>query len=308
MITQIVFFNHYHNGDLFVSKEFVRNIKKQIGNIFDIKYLLFNHHKTLLDLNISYAGYPIGLNDRCKFILFGEILYVNTWIGAYQFPYADPPHFYKGGINYLDLHEMWKYIFKEIEKYTSIKLIIDVNPEFYIPQIDYSQFNVSIIDNFVSDKKDIVLVCNGQPMSNQSELTNLNEIIKRLSIDFKEKTFVCTKKFDFADNIYFTENIINLKSDLTKTPYWNQCTPYCDLNEISYLSTFCDVIIGRNSGPYIYCTTKNNMMDNSKKFIQFNRVLNDNLFYGIKSNCTNLQQTEVNIEKNYIFLKRELCQ
>ena len=42
-----------------------------------------------------------------------------------------------------------------------------------------------------------------------------------------------------------------------------------DLNEISYLSTFCDVIIGKESGPFAFCTIKDNLMNENKTFINF---------------------------------------
>jgi hypothetical protein len=41
----------------------------------------------------------------------------------------------------------------------------------------------------------------------------------------------------------------------------------CDLNEISYLSTFCNMIIGRGSGPQTFSITKRNLNDPDKIFV-----------------------------------------
>jgi hypothetical protein len=35
--------------------------------------------------------------------------------------------------------------------------------------------------------------------------------------------------------------------------------PFFNLNEISYFSTFCDILIGRGSGPFSFCEVKENL-------------------------------------------------
>ena len=57
-------------------------------------------------------------------------------------------------------------------------------------------------------------------------------IINTLANIFKEYNFICTTNnfIGQTDNIFFTDNIIKKNND--------------DLNEIAYLSKYCDVIIG----------------------------------------------------------------
>jgi len=45
-----------------------------------------------------------------------------------------------------------------------------------------------------------------------------------------------------------------------------------NLNEFSYLSLFCDTIIGRTSGPYMHTVVAENIQDKNKTFICFCRT------------------------------------
>jgi hypothetical protein len=106
----------------------------------------------------------------------------------------------------------------------------------------------------------------------KKEITTLNTI-QDLAKQFPNVTFICTNKFALeATNIAFTEDII-------------KNTEGIDLQEISYLSRHCDIIVGKNSGPYVFCETYENYMDNSKAFISFN-IINPSVD-GIKETMSN---------------------
>jgi hypothetical protein len=75
----------------------------------------------------------------------------------------------------------------------------------------------------------------------------------------RDVDIICTNKFKTVlPNIKFTSDIIKSTKDT-------------DLLEISYLSTFCDVIVGKNSGPYVFCETFTNYNNPNKTFVSFNR-------------------------------------
>jgi hypothetical protein len=76
---------------------------------------------------------------------------------------------------------------------------------------------------------------------------------------YPDTHFICTNKFanDGFDNIKFTDDIIGPVDG-------------GDLQEISYLSRYCSVIIGKNSGPYVFCETYDNYMDEEISFVSFN--------------------------------------
>jgi hypothetical protein len=73
------------------------------------------------------------------------------------------------------------------------------------------------------------------------------------------------------DNVVFTNDIIKSNE--------------CDLNEISYLSTFCDIIVGRNSGPFCFASTKNNLKDPNKTFYAFGNKETDCFVYEVDVEC-----------------------
>jgi hypothetical protein len=58
-----------------------------------------------------------------------------------------------------------------------------------------------------------------------------------------------------------------------------------DLNEISYLSTFCDIIVGRSSGPFTFSNVKENIFDGNKAFLCFGEKETDCLPYFLDINC-----------------------
>ena len=98
---KILFYNHYHNGDLFVSKEFIRHIMQQLPNC-EFGYYHNNNPKTIRDL-LPYYGRATQSNDE-RFILNGDTLTINTWIGKYiPGNYKEGPFFWNNGINYVCL-------------------------------------------------------------------------------------------------------------------------------------------------------------------------------------------------------------
>ena len=88
-------------------------------------------------------------------------------------------------------------------------------------------------------------------------------------------------------NVFFTDNIINDELIFQTNTFWesNRQKNTCDLNEISYLSTCCDVIIGKNSGPFVFCETKDNLMDERKKIVSFSKGPKESMSYGIEKKC-----------------------
>lgn len=276
---KIVFFNHYHRGDLFTHKEFVRHIKKLLPDI-SYEYWHFNHPKVNLDLQIPLTNTPNQIDQKTVFcyINTNETLGINTWIGARP----DILSTYKG-VNLQSLYDSWKIIFDKI----GLKLYDD--PEQYLPSIDYSFFNVKNIDEYLSkSNKKRVLICNGKPMSNQSFQSDMQEIISSLASKYENIDFICTKKIERRyQNIHFTDDIIRDDDEFRgENPFWNDRSKNtCDLNEISYLSTKCDVIIGKNSGPFVFCETKENFKDSTKIIVSFSNGPQESMSNNVDFKC-----------------------
>ena len=102
-------------------------------------------------------------------------------------------------------------------------------------------------------------------------------LIQELAQTFPDIDFICTDVFETsAANIFFTDFIHTRNGS--------------DLNEISFLSTFCDAIVGRNSGAFLFTNTKHNL--STKKFLAFGRDERECFPYGL--NC-----------KNFVFVRDE---
>lgn len=266
---KLVFYNHFHNGDIFTSREFVKQVKSELKDI-EIFYAHGNSPKITLDVAPHMDLNPMVLPNY-RFTYVDKDLYINTWIGAYsEAQDRSPPHFYDVGIDYVSLTNMWSFIFDAINSILGTSLQIKHRDE-YIPQIDYSVFDCTNVDEFLSKHKDIVMISNGPPMSGQSFDSTLEREINTLANTFKNLTFVYTHKIAAKqDNMFYS-------GDITKTDK--------DLMELSYLSRKATLIIGKNSGPYIYSTVRENMMDKKKTFLQFNLEERDSLFYAMPYKC-----------------------
>jgi hypothetical protein len=216
----------------------------------DNYYYAINEDRTnknvIKDLNVNIIKFDNSIHvENVLYKIDNDNLYINTWIGCYL-------GLYKKEIicDLNNLHEMFKIIYDKI----NIKI---ENIDFYIPDIDYKNVQKKDIDDFCIKNKDIkkVLISNGDVSSNQANNVNMNYLINNLSNVYKNYIFILTDDSNrlVEDNIFYTKDIINLND--------------CDLLEISYLSTKCDIIIGRSSGPYTYCMVKENFKNKNKKFI-----------------------------------------
>lgn len=287
---ELVFFQHFHNGDLFVSKEYVRQVFNELTNV-SVSYIHFNHPKTLKDIGIPQIGKPDRSFDNYLrspkrapwYVEYENLLLVNTWCeGFFRHNPAivvPTPH----GINHLKMQAQWSHIFQKINSKFGSSLALRPR-ETYMGKIDYSQFNIAPIDEYIAKHahRKKILISNGEVMSNQSFSGTMQDIIGILALEFPNWDFICTTKFGtLIPNIYFTDNIIPQDPPLAEeTVAWSKKT--CDLNEISYLSTFCDIIVGRNSGPFVYCVTERNLMDSTKTIISFNKFEDDSLAWAVK--------------------------
>lgn len=282
---RIILFNHFHRGDLFTHKEFARHMKQLMPDT-NFEYWHYNHPKVNLDLNIPLTNLPNKLEHGVKFYDEKEVLAINTWIGVWNDIFAR-----HGGVNLQSLYESWGEIYKKIG------LTLHADPEMYLPEIDFSFFNVKNVDDFVaSSQRKRVLICNGKPMSNQSFESDMSEIIHKFAKEREDIDFICTHKFktDLL-NVLFTDDIIKDDQQFFTgvVPYWfDRPTNTCDLNEISYLSTKCNAIIGKNSGPFVFCETKTNLRDETKVIVSFCRGPRESMANKIDKRCKYLHVTD----------------
>lgn len=278
MMSKIVFFNHFHKGDLHTHKEFIRHIQSELLD-FTFEYMHNNAAKLTAELNIPLVGSPNDLNNKDPFYADDDILYINTWVGCNWDIFCK-----YGGINMYTLYEQWESIVETINETFNTNIKLREEKESYLPKINFKLLSTNKIEDYLLTADESVrkvLICNNTPMSNQSFKSNMREHILPFAEMYPDTHFICTNKFDTEgqDNIRFTDDIIGPVAD-------------GDLQEISYLSRNCNIIIGKNSGPYVFCETYDNYMDTTKKFISFNTKhpdyedVQETMSNGLKLKCS----------------------
>jgi len=263
----IVFYNHWHSGDLFTTRGLVKDIMKQIPTKFYYAHL--SHAKTCIDLVDTMVcdsnGTLNDLDQNTRVVYKDESLFINTWVGAYQpelFPYGSHP-------SYIVHHKIYDSCYKILNEMFDLNLDISQDVWEYVPTIDYSKFDTRAVDDFLAGNVDrrIHLFCNGVVRSHQSSVGDMAGILIRLAESHPRDIFVATQQFNNScENIIFTDALF--QSD-------------CDINEISYLSSHVNLIVGKNSGPFTYANTKNNLLDPTKLFVCLSNRVVDCLHYGL---------------------------
>lgn len=266
-MARIIFFNHYHRGDLLTSREFVRQVTQELPEDVEYAYMHFNHSKLTRDLNIPKIGEPSELDPKTPFYQDGEDLYVNTWIGCFWDIFCA-----HGGINMNSLWHQWQKIYETINAVFGSSLELK-EKENYLPTIDYDKYQIDSVKEYAKESANKkILICNGAPKSGQSFADNMSSFIHVSAKKYPQVDFICTEKFETTEkNILFTDDLIkDTEVEDKRAPWEDRNTNVCDLYEISYLSTKCDAIVGKNSGPFVFCETKENYMNPKKKFLSYN--------------------------------------
>jgi hypothetical protein len=147
----------------------------------------------------------------------------------------------------------------------------------YIPSIDYSKFDISRITSYMTayKSKRKIFIGNNDCKSSQSDNNiNFDYIIKRLTETYTDILFFVSNQTGIKKN-----NLFYIK-DLLSRDIEN------DLNECSYVSTFCDVIIGRYSGPSTFSYVKDNLYKNKKFIMLVNENMNWDMDFSLKNTGT----------------------
>lgn len=271
LISKIIFYTTGHNGDIHYSREFIKDIIKKLPHT-SFEYHFNSSAKLLKDISCLSIK-PFDLWNLYKNAFYydpnTQIFYINTWIGC---DYSQD-----GTGRYGCCLKSNYYMYNKIFDVLGIKI---ENENYYIPSIQWNCYDIFKIDNFFKLKtyKQYCLISNGNVLSGQAKNINLNDIIKHLAIKFKNTGFILTDSLNRVQqsNVIYTDDII--------------ATTGGDLNEIGYISTKCNLIVGRASGPYCFAHNKDSLYDNKKTFIVFSNSKSEGLW-------ANIEESEINYAK-----------
>lgn len=251
MFKSVVFYNHFGNGDIFESREFVKEYMEKIpaDNYY---YAHGKPPKILADIKgLQFTEVTEAMQPMSATSMVDGTLYLNTWIGR-NGRYVLP------GIGCVveKLHEMHNDILRSLDLGT-----LKNSAFYYLPSIDYSYYNTEAVDYFVNKyPQRKVLISNGNVQSSQAVNFDFTPVITMLAEALPETIFILTERKEISmDNVIFTDEITKVEDGF-------------DLNEISYLSLFCNTHVGRNSGPHVFAQVKENWLDPNKVSLSFTKV------------------------------------
>lgn len=235
----IKLFNFAHYGDIFISRNIIINL---IKNGYNVNY---EHH--------CNKGILEDIEGCSESSTYNNVVGVfDTWVG-------------QENDSITCSYENHRLLAEKILNHCGIFNLDDEDflPEIYIDNIN----NKKIIDDWLLtlEFKKIVIVSNGNTLSGQSHNFSFDDIIDQLSNEYADIHFVMTNNTSISKkNVTYIGNITNIIPDLLL---------------ISYLSTLSHVIIGRCSGPYIYCRNKQNLLNSDKTFICFSHKEGEGVWY-----------------------------
>jgi hypothetical protein len=249
-------YNHFHYGDIFLSRMLIKGLSEK----FNIKF----YHKLNiglfddLDFVEEIGNIPIEFSIHKTNL---EKKFINTWIGQNNMSYITNTSV--KGCNFDNYFSM----IQDILNYYDIPIR---EKEYYLPTIHYNKLKdfETIRNNFLNIKNKFdkcVLISNGKVLSSQSLNFDFTSIIHKLSETYPNYLFL------------ITEDILVKKNNVKYTYEFTNRIP--DLLYISYFSTQSEICIGRSSGPYTFSLNYENFMNDQKKFISFNNNNSEGFFY-----------------------------
>jgi hypothetical protein len=239
----IIFYCGYGNGDLWISREFVKEIASL--SLADSYYYAHNKdHHLFFDLPyLKFKELDYNCLERQPYALYGKDLYINTWLGYAYGKYVFP------GVT-CSLSNL-RRMFTDTLSSLGIDYRFSTNDINYVPELDITLLEDEYYENinqFVYRNIDrpLILISNGSVQSGQASNFSFDSYVNDEADKYKDVLFLVTENYSNKPT-----NVICIK-DIIKKQYGT------DLPEISYLSTFVDTIAGRSSGPYVYSQNRQN--------------------------------------------------
>jgi hypothetical protein len=259
-VKRIIFFNYYHNGDIHVSREFVRLITNKVRQLEPDTQFAYGHRNyfgllgDIPELFFDHAALNVIRNDKIGVYQHDTSTYINTWYGQQDHKYTN-----NYGLSIDALYAAFEDTCQLLWGFSLADISTDLTKFF--PTIDYSKFHIEPTTQWLAShpgKK--VFVSNGKVLSDQAHMFSLTPIIAEVAAKHHDKIFILSNrdwryKIREMPNLFYSDQIIQKKQN--------------DLNENSFLSSHCDVIIGKASGAFTFTMTQENLFQRKIKIIAF---------------------------------------
>ena len=303
---KIIFYNAHQHGDLLLSRQGVRWIIDHLGEGYEFYYLhnkdpesVFIHKKVeflKLDMNIHSDPMHVYIKYFLKTeAIDNEAIWIDTWIGSskqVKYLHINDTNTQmlvrpdENGKYFIDYNEKTKRdeLFlclpdKNYEKYKEVHDSLEMQKILFEEKI--SEIN-ELIENKIPypNKKDLivkynsnpyykketdqlldrikkynnkVLICNGHVVSGQRKNFSYEKLFDAIYDFFEDCAFIFTSKIDEVKkpNVFYVDDFIDVPN----------------LDEIEYLSNFCNFIIHSASGPGCATMTDANFYNPSKHIL-----------------------------------------
>lgn len=263
MPKRIVFFNCFHNGDIHASRGFVRQIMNKIKQIEPSTLFSYTHKmapELLCDIpGLTYDQGALGGvgSEHANLVKSGDTTYINTWYGQQNHKYMN-----RHGISIDTIYAALDDSCKDL--YGFALSDISTDPSVFYPTVDYTRIHTARVEQWLAlhpGKK--ILIENGRALSDQAINFPMGPIVDSLARRHTDKIFILTSNesvSNSAGNIFFSDSITQRRGRT-------------DLNEISFLSKHCDVIVGRSSGVFAFTLTQENLFQRKITYFNFSNLV-----------------------------------
>ena len=244
---KICFYNEGHIGDLLLNLPFIKLLidKYPENEYYQYRYGAGTTFHDSLIKGVGGLSYTEKMDGDINIPTWMCNKEYAEWVAADDYPLVD--HF--------SVQEFyWEKIYKKHKFDVDIPADLGINYNFLLD----SQSIISIGEYAVTEKKK-VLIFNQKARSGQADNQDYKSYLVRIANIFDQCDFLYTNEEDIDSKLILDNNLIH-----TPTIFGNHD---CDIIHNSYLSLYCDIIIGRANGPFMYAAMHNNNILNKDKVI-----------------------------------------
>ena len=244
---KICFYNEGHIGDLLLNLPFIKLLidKYPENEYYQYRYGTGTTFHDSLIKGVGGLSYTEKMDGDINIPTWMCNKEYAEWVAADDYPLVD--HF--------SVQEFyWEKIYKKHGFDVDIPADLGINYNFLLE----SQSIISIGEYAVKEKKK-VLIFNQKARSGQADNQDYKSYLVRIANIFDECDFLYTNEEDIDSKLILDNNLIH-----TPTIFGNHD---CDIIHNAYLSLYCDIIVGRANGPFMYAAMHNNNILNKDKVI-----------------------------------------